>query len=313
MTRCLCAIACTLLTCSALAEEPAAQDPLDRSEPDPVATSQGRDQDQNSANSICLLVEGAAKANALPVEFFARVIWQESRFRANEVGPQTRSGDRAEGIAQFMPRTAAERGVLDPFNPIEALPKSAEFLRELWQQFGNPGLAAAAYNAGPQRVRDWMAGRRVIPQETRNYVLAVTGRSIDDWATPNAVSGAAPPAVSDCRQLMALLKQRPNPFVIALTRRVERGTSRPWGVQLSAGFVRERALASYESLASRYADILAGSDPIIIQSTFRSRGARPFYQIRVGAETRASANTLCDRLLKAGGACLVLRNLAGPG
>jgi hypothetical protein len=312
MTRCLCAIACTLLTCSALAEEPAAQDPLDRSEPNPVATSQGQDQDQNSANSVCLLVEGAAKANALPVEFFARVIWQESRFRPNEVGPQTRSGDHAEGIAQFMPRTAAERGLLDPFNPIEALPKSAEFLRELWQQFGNLGLAAAAYNAGPQRVRDWMAGRRAIPQETRNYVLAITGRSIDDWATPTAASGAAPPAVSDCRQLMALMKQRPNPFVIALTRRVERGASRPWGVQLSAGFVRERALASYESLASRYADILAGSDPIIIQSTFRSRGARPFYQVRVGAETRASANTLCARLQKAGGACLVLRNLAGP-
>jgi hypothetical protein len=306
----LCAIACALLTCSALAQEPAAQDPLDRSEPDPVTTSQ--DQGQDSANSICLLVEGAAQANGLPLEFFARVIWRESRFRPNEVGPQTRSGDRAEGIAQFMPRTAAERGLLDPFNPIEALPKSAEFLRELWQQFGNLGLAAAAYNAGPQRVRDWMAGRRAIPQETRNYVLAVTGRSIDDWATPTAASGAAPKATSDCRQLIALLKRRPNPFVIALTRRVEQGTSRPWGVQLSAGFVRERALASYDSLSKRYADILAGTDPIIIQSTFRSRGARPFYQIRVGAETRASANTLCARLQKAGGACLVLRNLAGP-
>jgi hypothetical protein len=157
-----------------------------------------------------------------------------------------------------------------------------------------------------------MAGRRAIPQETRNYVLAVTGRSIDDWATPTAASGAAPKTTSDCRQLIALLKQRPNPFVIALTRRVEQGTSRPWGVQLSAGFVRERALASYESLSKRYAGILAGTDPIIIQSTFRSRGARPFYQIRVGAETRASANALCARLQKAGGPCLVLRNLAGP-
>src|SRR5215510_12812309 len=99
--------------------------------------------------SLCLMIESAARAQNLPLEFFARVIWQESRFQADVVGPRTRSGDRAQGIAQFMPRTAAERGLLDPFDPVQALPKSAEFLRELADQFGNLGLAAAAYNAGP--------------------------------------------------------------------------------------------------------------------------------------------------------------------
>ena len=69
----------------------------------------------------------------------------------------TRSGQRAQGIAQFMPGTADERGLLDPFNPVQALPKSAEFLAELRSEFGNLGLAAAAYNAGPRRVRDWLA------------------------------------------------------------------------------------------------------------------------------------------------------------
>ena len=77
------------------------------------------------------MIESAARAQNLPLEFFARVIWQESRFQADVVGPRTRSGDRAQGIAQFMPRTAAERGLLDPFDPVQALPKSAEFLREL--------------------------------------------------------------------------------------------------------------------------------------------------------------------------------------
>ena len=48
-----------------------------------------------------------------------------------------------------MPATAAERNLLDPLNPIEALPKAAEFLKDLRGQFGNLGLAAAAYNAGP--------------------------------------------------------------------------------------------------------------------------------------------------------------------
>jgi soluble lytic murein transglycosylase-like protein len=43
----------------------------------------------------------------LPVEFFARLIWQESRLRPDAIGPVTRSGKRAQGIAQFMPATAA--------------------------------------------------------------------------------------------------------------------------------------------------------------------------------------------------------------
>src|SRR5215469_8632464 len=90
--------------------------------------------DSSTADAICLMIESAARANGLPLEFFARVIWQESRFQANAVGPMTRSGSRAQGIAQFMPGTASERGLLDPFNPVQALPKSAEFLAELRDQ-----------------------------------------------------------------------------------------------------------------------------------------------------------------------------------
>ena len=110
------------------------------------------------------------------------MIWQESRFQADAVGPVTRNGQRAQGIAQFMPGTASERRLLDPFNPVQALPKSAEFLSELRDQFGNLGLAAAAYNAGPRRVHEWLAGTGPMPQETRNYVLAITGTPVDDWA-----------------------------------------------------------------------------------------------------------------------------------
>ena len=43
---------------------------------------------------------------------------------------------------------------------MQALPKAAQFLRDLKDQFGNLGLAAAAYNAGPARVRGWLAGAR---------------------------------------------------------------------------------------------------------------------------------------------------------
>ena len=107
----------------------------------------GRETDTREA--MCLMIESAARANDLPLEFFARVIWQESLFQSDAVGPVTRNGQRAQGIAQFMPGTASERRLLDPFDPVQALPKSAEFLNDLRDQFGNLGLAAAAYNAGP--------------------------------------------------------------------------------------------------------------------------------------------------------------------
>ncbi len=267
-----------------------------------------------TTKSICLLVEAAATANGLPLEFFARVIWQESQFRPDAVGPMTRSGSRAEGIAQFMPGTAAERRLLDPFDPVEALPKSAEFLRELQGEFGNLGLAAAAYNAGPRRVRDWLAGRGGLPRETRAYVAAITGRSAEDWAanrddpTPRPTR---PPPRPDCRALTALIRTAPdNVFVEALEHRIAMGAAAPWGVELSAGFSRPKVLATYASLEKRYRAVLEGHDPAIFRLVNRSRGPRAFYQIRVGAPTRQEANKLCTDLHRAGGACLVLRNPA---
>ena len=134
------------------------------------AKTRGSGRETDTREAMCLMIESAARANDLPLEFFARVIWQESRFQSDAVGPVTRSGQRAQGIAQFMPGTASERRLLDPFDPVQALPKSAEFLSELRGQFGNLGLAAAAYNAGPRRVQEWLAGSGPMPQETRNYV-----------------------------------------------------------------------------------------------------------------------------------------------
>jgi Transglycosylase SLT domain/SPOR domain len=243
----------------------------------------------------------------LPVDFFARVIWQESRFQRDAVGPITRSGDRAQGIAQFMPRTATERGLLDPFDPIQALPKSAEFLSELRAEFGNLGLAAAAYNGGPQRVRDYLAGKGQMPDETRSYVLAITGLALEDWvkAGPDAEPEDRAP---NCEQLVAILKQAPNFFVGELEQRVALVAAAPWGVQLSAGFSREKALRSYASIAKRHASLLEGRDPSILATRLLSRGTRTFYQVRIGADTRASAESLCENIRRAKGACLVLRN-----
>jgi hypothetical protein len=275
---------------------------------DPVPLPQVKPTD--AQNSICLLLESAARANGLPVEFFARVIWQESRFRADAVGPLTRSGKRAQGIAQFMPGTAAERNLLDPFDPIQALPKSAEFLRDLRSDFGNLGLAAAAYNAGPRRVREWLAGTGGMPLETRNYVYAITGASVEEWANTGAGRDAGPDQQSgrDCATLVALLKRTPTPFVAALERRVALGAMQPWGAIIGANRSRERVLTQYAALQRRHASVLAGRDPILLE---RRRTALPRYQIRIGAETRAAANDICRQIHKGGGDCVVLRNPNG--
>ena len=58
-----------------------------------------------------------------------------------------------------MPGTARWRGLADPFAPEVALQESARWLHELWSEFGNLGLAAAAYNAGPARVTQWLKDR----------------------------------------------------------------------------------------------------------------------------------------------------------
>jgi hypothetical protein len=129
-----------------------------------------------SAEELCGTLASAAQSNDLPVAFFMRLIWQESRFIASAV---SRAG--AQGLAQFMPATAAAHGLGDPFDPLQALPASARFLNALRKEFGNLGLAAAAYNAGSGRIREWIEKRGKLPKETRDYVLNITGHAAEQW------------------------------------------------------------------------------------------------------------------------------------
>jgi hypothetical protein len=274
----------------------------------PAAPAQNP-RESDAREAMCLMIESAARANDLPLEFFARVIWQESRFQSDAVGPVTRNGQRAQGIAQFMPGTATERRLLDPFDPVQALPKSAEFLSELRNQFGNLGLAAAAYNAGPRRVQEWLAGTGGMPPETRNYVAAITGTTVDDWAAAGKGGKMLDRAPNtSCRELMALLRRAPNSFVTQLEQRVTLAAARLWGVQLAAGFDRNKALAMYARAMTRLRAVIGDQDPSLLSSVMRTRGTHAFYQVRIGADTRPAADDLCNRIHRAGGACFVLRN-----
>jgi hypothetical protein len=129
-----------------------------------------------SLEEVCDALTKAAAMNNLPVPFFIRLLFQESGFKPDMV-----SSAGAQGVAQFMPETAASVGLNNPFDPLEAIPASARLLRNLFEQFGNLGLAAAAYNAGPKRISAWLASKGKLPQETQGYVRIITGRPAENW------------------------------------------------------------------------------------------------------------------------------------
>lgn len=290
--------ACLALTCLAFLPPPSS-----------AAPSEGATETIEQA--LCRLIDDSAKARGLPVAFLTRLIWRESSFRVGVVSPAG-----AQGVAQFMPGTAKERGLVDPFDPEQAIPHAASLLADLKRQFGNLGLAAAAYNGGPTRVSNWLAGNGGLPAETRSYVMAITGRPAEEWRTPKdgAVEypeGGAPAAKAEpekpqtCLQVTATLRvpNRGDRFALGGTE----GPAAPWGIQLAGNFSKALALRSFSRARATYAGVIGEVRPMIIGTRLRNRGTRTFYRIRIPAETRKAADDLCGRIRHVGGACIVLR------
>ncbi len=114
------------------------------------------------------LIVRAAQRWGVSAHLLAAQLYAESNFN-----PFARSPAGAEGIAQFMPGTAATMGLADPFDPGAAINAQARLMRDLLGRFGSVPLALAAYNAGPGAV----AGCGCIPpfSETRAYVARILG------------------------------------------------------------------------------------------------------------------------------------------
>ena len=148
---------------------------------------------------VCETLTKAAEANDLPVPFFISLLFQESRFQ-----PEIVSSAGAQGVAQFMPETAASVGLKNPFDPLEAIPASARLLRNLISQFGNLGLAAAAYNAGPKRIQDWLGKKGKLPEETKGYVKTITGRPAENWTAASLLPGQRLPRHAPCQEAAGL-------------------------------------------------------------------------------------------------------------
>jgi hypothetical protein len=151
-------------------------------EPSGIATT-ARPIVARSDREICDTLIASAQSNELPIPFFIRLLFQESGFKPDVV---SRAG--AQGIAQFMPETASRVGLENPFDPMQAIAASARLLRDFVRQFGNLGLAAAAYNAGPRRIQNWLARKGRLPEETQHYVKTITGRPADNWKAARTIT-----------------------------------------------------------------------------------------------------------------------------
>lgn len=301
----------------------------------PAAAAPSEGATETVEQALCRLIDASAKARGLPVPFLTRLIWRESSFRVGVV-----SSAGAQGVAQFMPGTARERGLLDPFDPEQAIPHAAHLLADLKRQFGNLGLAAAAYNGGAARVSKWLTGEGGLPAETRAYVAAITGAPAEDWrggaaATvtdpesgapeakakpdvksepksdvksepkPDAKAETKPEAPVTCMQVTASLRipSRGDRFALG----PNEGPAAPWGIQLAGNFSKALALQSFNRARNAYAGVIGEARPMIIGTRLRNRGTRAFYRIRLPAQSRQAADDLCGRIRKVGGACIVLR------
>jgi hypothetical protein len=265
----------------------------------PLASSRIRA--SHFAEDTCTLIADEAGLSDISAEFIARLIWTESRFNPAAVSPKG-----AQGIAQFMPGTAVLRQLADPFEPVSALVASIRYLAELRTRYGNLGLAAAAYNAGEQRVENLIArGGGSMPYETEDYVFKITGRTIADWLgakdeKPKPVH-AKLPFTSACRKMVE--KRKAPTLLVAATPSAPR---QPWGAQVYESFSRAQAVSHFRNLQKRHPDIFGAGPPLIVPVVNYSMGRRLRHAVFVGTQTRNAADRKCAEMRRSGVACLVL-------
>lgn len=113
------------------------------------------------------LVETAASRYSVDADLITSVIAAESNF-----DPKAVSRRNARGLMQLLPETAARLGVRNIFDPQENIDAGTRYLSDLLQRYRyDLALTLAAYNAGPERVRQY--GRVPPFAETRSYVRRV--------------------------------------------------------------------------------------------------------------------------------------------
>src|SRR5271157_2162645 len=141
--------------------------PADSYAPIPAPSKSAKSETVKSALALNQVVSTASAAYHLDPDLVNSVIHAESGFNSRAVSPKG-----ARGLMQLMPSTAGQLGVHDAFDPATNVEGGSRYLRELLERYNFDLVKAlAAYNAGPQRVKQY---RGVPPfRETRAYVARI--------------------------------------------------------------------------------------------------------------------------------------------
>lgn len=249
---------------------------------------------------ICQAIENLADRHDLDAGFFARLIWQESRFDPFAISPAN-----AQGIAQFIPSTAALRGLTDSFNPAESLAYSAQYLSDLKNRFGNAGLAAVAYNGGESRADRFLKGVGGLPKETRDYVRIITGEPAEVWRD-------VPPEdpqfdlQEELAFMPACLQMSKGRKISAL--QTTQPVRYPYGIQMAYGLTPAAAEQKFRKVTAQCRSLVAEVPLEFVFTKNRASPIKGYYMARLGQSDRRSASQLCRDLRRAGCICAVFRN-----
>ena len=250
----------------------------------------------------CNAIEIFSTRHGLDAGFFARLIWQESRFDPNAL-----SHANARGIAQFIPSTALLRGLKDPYNPADALEHSAHYLAEMARRYGNEGMAAIGYNGGERRAEGFLEGKG-LAEETVNYVPIITGLTAEQWRDtppenhdfrldPDKTFYVACSEMARNRRLTPVKRVDPPPPAL-----------KPWGVQLGFGTSESAAKTKIASQTRTCSGQVAREKLDLIYVKNRVSGKKGYYFARIGRNTREAAQKLCNSLKQQRCSCLVVEN-----
>ncbi|WP_353296640.1 lytic transglycosylase domain-containing protein [Sulfitobacter pacificus] len=257
---------------------------------------------QHFVYDTCNAIQIFAQRHRLDSGFFARLIWQESRFDPNAL-----SHADARGIAQFIPSTAKRRGLKDPYNPADALEHSAQYLAEMLKKYGNEGMAAIGYNGGERRAEGFLLGKGLAP-ETVNYVPIITGLNAEDWRDGK-------PKVQDMR-LSKTENFLPACYAMAQNRRITPLAKpkppapkvKPWGVQVGFAQSKKGAQAAARSKTAACRGMLGREKAQLIYEPHRVDRKKGYYFARFGRNSKDAARQLCAAMRRQRCSCRVVEN-----
>jgi len=147
-----------------------------------------------------------AQRQGVPYSLVQKIVETESKGDFNAIGPKTRFNDRAYGPMQLMGATAKDLGV-NRMDWKDNIRGGVKYLSQLTQQFQDPTLVAAAYNAGPGNVQKYGG---VPPfKETQDYVEKVVGTKMATFRDIDPSLIGQPSPKVDLRG-MATPDQQPN-------------------------------------------------------------------------------------------------------